>query len=1171
MTTKPLKSEVLNIKTLTGLHKIARSLQIERVSTYKKENMESLREIILSKLPEEPEEPEESESENKVEEKSVIVEIPEKVPIENKELIAVTSVSNEKPIEKFGFKFYKKQEPAHQIARLSGHQFFFAYQYEWVDTKGTRGAIGKKVASYMYSSYSSLEDFCRVYSQIPQSDEKCFFEQIREGCECRMFFDLDGESHQEVFVNYTDYPEEPFDEVYPKYVEAFLKLHTEYRQSKGYPYIRWNDVVMKDSSTKSKFSIHILYDWYFTDMTKQKCYMLDFYDFAKNRGFVFDKSVYSSNRNMRMIQSTKAGKSRFLVRSSFNMKSQSAPFSHFFITNPSVINTSVGAYFREGEECTYKKRYVTIPEELLIEKRNVNVEENKEEETFPANDFDEIQMALQKKVLHRYLDKLIENMEGTYVSYQMVFNAGNYIKSVYNGSSEGFRVFEEWYSRTNRLGNGSAGVVPLEEQYRKCSVNSLKKICETRPEQYEVPFIPPNVEEGTLIKSSHSDWVREYSFKKKCLMVRAEMGHGKTVQTMKLLKEGNFKRVLIVTPRISFAMGINQEILSSEIKGFTSYRDKGFNVKNDKIIVQCESLHKIANEVEYDLVILDEVESILYQMCAPTHSQNLIENNNTLESVLLRAGKILCLDGFLSSRTTTYFKSLKISYDVIRYKFKPNEKKVVHLDSFKSMLGAIDDCLKNGKKLFIYSSSKTKVIRDIEPLLKERSGGSEKNGCRWKAYHSDSGNKIDAKVSEEWLNLDVVVCTSSITVGLDFNVKDYFDCTFGYISRMSGVLIRDFFQGLHRVRHTKEKTLYLVSEGFISSDAIVPKSNRNAIKNTLKKRWGILENEGFEKKFSTSLFNLEVDNEFERSQNWWCFNKAIHWFLHECHYVSYDCTTQFEYDFPKIEMEHYEYDEIGSLSLHDMEKMMDRAKTEGLNSYEKHQIKKYNFQKITMYNLSKERIQMLWKQAIQKDLFPSIKEVSMLLGLVERGYTIKDFVPYDVFVNNESVGIERILFMNRLTKQLRKYCDFEIRKGITLSSSQFNDFKLFLKENNSDICRIFHIRDKRVSKDEWNDHYYNGLLKQCLESFFCNFGSKQRRIKKGEIVEEEKKEFIRDYQFLTNGNDEGFCLNDIRPKDPEEERKENAKKRIEEENERIKKMNDEYLLFVQERKQKNGE
>lgn len=1157
------KNEVLNIKTLTGLHKIARSLHIERVSTYKKENMESLREIILSKLPDEPE----------IVEPKVEPKIVEDVTIENEgskhpiiEEKTEKAEKAEKPIDLFGFKFYKKQALAHQFARLNNHQFFFAYQYEWVDTKGTRGAMGEKVASYMYSSYPTLADFCRVYSQIPQSDEKCFFEQIREGCECRMFFDLDGESHQEVFVNYTDYPEEPFDEVYPKYVEAFLKIHTEYRQSKGYPYVRWNDVIMKDASTKSKFSIHILYDWYFTDMTKQKCYMLDFYDFAISRGFVFDKSVYSSNRNMRMIHSTKAGKSRFLTRSSFNMKSQSAPFSHFFITNPCVINTSVGAYF-EGNECTYKKRYVTIPEELLIEKRNVSI---KEEDTFNVNDFDETQTALQKKVLHRYLDKLIENMEGSYVSYQMVFNAGNYIKSVYNGSSEGFQVFKEWYSRTNRLGNGSAGVVPLEEQYNKCSVNPLKKICETKPDQYEVPFIPPIVEEG--IEDSQSDWVREYSFKKKCLMVRAEMGHGKTVQTMKLLKEGKYNRVLIITPRISFAMGIHQEILSSDIEGFTSYRDKGFAIKGDKIIVQCESLHKIAYENEYDLIILDEVESILYQMCAPTHSHNLIENNNTLESVLMRAGKILCLDGFLSSRTTTYFKSLRISYDVIRYKFKPKEKKVVHLDSFKSMLGAIDDCLKKGKKLFIYSSSKTKVIRDIEPLLNER-----RDRIRWKAYHSDSGNKIDAKVSEEWMNLDVVVCTSSITVGLDFNIKDHFDCTFGYISRMSGVLIRDFFQGIHRVRNTKEKTLYLVSEGFVSSDAVVPKSNRNGIKNTLKKRWGILENEGFEKKFSNSLFNLEVDNEFERSQNWWCFNKAIQWFLQECHYVPVGNNDHFNYEIPKIEIERYEYDQIGSLSLHEMKELMDRSKTEGLNSYEKHQLKKYTFQKLTMHNLGNQRIQMLWKQAIQKDLFPSMKEVSMLLGLVERGYTIKDFVPYDVFVNNESVGIERILFMNRIVKQLRKYHDFEIREGITLSSSQFNDFKVFLKENNGEICRIFHIRDQRVNKNEWNNHYYNGLLRQCLESFFCTFGSKQRKMKKNEknekneVVEDEKKEYVRDYKFLTNTNEEGFCLNDIRPKDPEEERKENAKKRIEEENERIKKINDEYFLFVEERKQKNGE
>ena len=62
------------------------------------------------------------------------------------------------------------------------------------------------------------------------------------------------------------------------------------------------------------------------------------------------------------------------------------------------------------------------------------------------------------------------------------------------------------------------------------------------------------------------------------------------------------------------------------------------------LVLQVESLHRVGDRV-FDLVVLDECESILTQLTSvKTHSEHLRDNHATFICLLKQAEKIICMD-----------------------------------------------------------------------------------------------------------------------------------------------------------------------------------------------------------------------------------------------------------------------------------------------------------------------------------------------------------------------------------------------------------------------------------------------------------------------------------------------------------------------------------------------
>lgn len=339
-------------------------------------------------------------------------------------------------------------------------------------------------------------------------------------------------------------------------------------------------------------------------------------------------------------------------------------------------------------------------------------------------------------------------------------------------------------------------------------------------------------------------YCKPYDFNKyKCIVSQAPMGSGKTHQIKECLKDHTkFKRVLVLSPRQTFS---KEKYI--EFKGicpdFMHYQNEEvkaiFNWSSiDKLILQVESLirfpdiESIGCNLEYDLVILDEIESILYQFSSTTN-RNAIKAFETFVTILQESKHIIMADAFITKRTVSLCKHIKnIKYntftkDELYFPIKfdnnlhnPNKNKnAIILDvgnsprtvkkSKDKFLEEIGKDLKMRKKICIVSSSKI-FIDEIMEMAKQH--GINYDNVRIYTSNTDDAD-IDAlgNVINDWSRDEIrmIIYTTKITVGINFDVKGIFHKIYIYGSIMCPN-IRDLMQAHFRVRHTIDNTVMIV-------------------------------------------------------------------------------------------------------------------------------------------------------------------------------------------------------------------------------------------------------------------------------------------------------------------------------------------------------------------------
>ncbi len=108
--------------------------------------------------------------------------------------------------------------------------------------------------------------------------------------------------------------------------------------------------------------------------------------------------------------------------------------------------------------------------------------------------------------------------------------------------------------------------------------------------------------------------------KEKCVIIRAGLGRGKTQVTTTHLNETHYERIVVVTPRKSFAR-CTLERMKRECPQYPwkfYLKEEEIFLKHPYVICQAESLFRLDNGVNgKTLIVIDEIEAFLSQLNSP--------------------------------------------------------------------------------------------------------------------------------------------------------------------------------------------------------------------------------------------------------------------------------------------------------------------------------------------------------------------------------------------------------------------------------------------------------------------------------------------------------------------------------------------------------------------------
>lgn len=312
----------------------------------------------------------------------------------------------------------------------------------------------------------------------------------------------------------------------------------------------------------------------------------------------------------------------------------------------------------------------------------------------------------------------------------------------------------------------------------------------------------------TTNETTLQDWFGEGGFLKplpnhRTVAVKSHLGTGKTRRCIEACTPSPWNtqadKILIISPRQTFTTHI-----SAELKGFQDYRQiKDKQINTDKVVVQLQSLHRCSLMQPRDLLLLDEVESILSALTPNKTHKHYLETIKVFESLIKSAKRVIVLDAFLTDRSIEMLKTLRGEVQIVINPTQPY-KKTATLVSEQDLYENIESKLEDGKRIVSIWGAKNKgkmfhsaVDKKIKQVL----------------YTGDSDAKTKethlANVDKYWAEHQFVGYTATITVGINYNgVK--FDEACVYATPWS-CPSRDYIQALHRARKLEDNhiTIYI--------------------------------------------------------------------------------------------------------------------------------------------------------------------------------------------------------------------------------------------------------------------------------------------------------------------------------------------------------------------------
>jgi hypothetical protein len=333
-------------------------------------------------------------------------------------------------------------------------------------------------------------------------------------------------------------------------------------------------------------------------------------------------------------------------------------------------------------------------------------------------------------------------------------------------------------------------------------------------------------------------------------IIWSPMNTQKTRTTIKYLKEHYLdKKILIFTSRKSFGRSLNKEFEKEGLEGFVFYEDfynikmKGSKTEKDqqweekyeklnRFILQVESFWK--NDLFIpDIIIIDEITSILAQLHSKLHKNKLKENHDEFENMIRNVDKIIGMDADIDMRTIYMLEMLRYHNNEEKQKGKvrlqintANKKYIldenpivkqqlnplyrdkpirgVRINTIEEAYAKIIQSVLEKKKLYIVLGCKNYGDILLKYLKKYKSILPPEKIFFYNREEDDE--KIKNLDCSTWNNAFIVMATSTITNGVNF-ADVHFDEMI-VLSSSRSVYVRDLKQMMGRCRWLKHNLVY---------------------------------------------------------------------------------------------------------------------------------------------------------------------------------------------------------------------------------------------------------------------------------------------------------------------------------------------------------------------------
>ena len=600
--------------------------------------------------------------------------------------------------------------------------------------------------------------------------------------------------------------------------------------------------VYLNSCTPEKFSYHVIFPhFYFDNMAHQKS-LIQFLKgrmdneteefkrpFSGEKNYIFDTSVYDPYQQIRLCGQSKILKSQtlklegdFTIRDTWircynndikNMtKLEPSQWDKTAVSSHPIQKKDKKPQSRESNKTTNWEKFIYKGPTLREQKNHTN----KELEQYP----------LWKQYLY-----LIPNIGQSWDNWR---NVGMAIKEC-GGTMQDWDDWSRLAKGTNKRGeplynegecdvfrNFRKGVRGFQNVEHNFNILSLKRLAKIACPAYFVGRIPAFstyfdldttgmnviVEDTPFVSYKNDNILTNTKF----LCLHAYMGLGKTTAICRLLEVRKYSKVLILSSRQTFASFMASEF---EMDNYLDMKgDPTLMNKSNKLVISVESLYKIS--MEYECIIMDEIESIMTQFSSPTLNGQCLKIFEKLVFLIRNAKQVITADAFLTNRSILFMKDFGEPITLIQNKNPPKERVAECLSTKIRFSGDLMKFMGKGKKPYMCFSSKTDLIQFEDDLKTYGAtiGINQDKIDKRLFYHSKTNDAIFATMKDmnvTWKAASMVATSPSTTIGCSYSPKDEhlnpsFDAVF--VNAKPTCCIRDKFQMTMRVRHLKENTMY---------------------------------------------------------------------------------------------------------------------------------------------------------------------------------------------------------------------------------------------------------------------------------------------------------------------------------------------------------------------------